>query len=187
MIFADDVASQPWRNGGGQSRELLAWPSSEQCDLRVALADIDKDGPFSTYDGVERWIVVISGVGIELGFSDRARRLLLGDEPLQFDGGDAPGCRLVDGPTRDLNMMVHGGRGVMRSVDAGVVWNEEFAVRGVFTAAAGTWSCHGETRRMPAMALLWLDGDAAGNWKFEYEEATSLPHAWWLGFTPSGD
>ena len=40
MIYADDIAPQPWRNGGGTTRELLAWPSAEHCNLRIALADI---------------------------------------------------------------------------------------------------------------------------------------------------
>ncbi len=185
VIAAEAVEPQAWRNGGGQTRELLAWPSPEHCDLRIAVADIDKDGPFSTYDGVERWIVVISGVGIELAFTDGEHRLLLGDAPLQFDGGDAPGCRLVDGPTRDLNLMVHGGSGVMRAVRHGEVWSDDFAMRGLFAAAAGTWTGRREQRGVPAMTLLWVSDDAGGDWSFQYDEPSSLPQAWWLGFSPT--
>lgn len=184
LIHADDVALKPWRNGGGQTRELLAWPSAEACNVRVAVADIASDGPFSAYDGVERWIVVISGVGIELTFSDGDRRLVRGDDPLCFDGADAPGCRLVDGSTRDLNLMVQAGRGVMRSVRPGFAWNEAFAMRGVFTVTAGRWAAGDQTCMVPAMTLLW-DDHATGDWTFEHDQPGALTQAWWLGFTPT--
>lgn len=183
-IRSNDVSLQPWRNGGGQTRELLAWPSTHDCKLRIALADIEKDGPFSTYDGVERWIVVISGVGIELNFGEQEHRLLAGDEPLCFDGADAPDCRLIDGPTRDLNLMVQGGSGAMRAVRPGVAWSDEFAMRGVFASAAGKLQAGGESRDVPAMSLLWAD-ELAGRWTFDYTERQTTTQAWWLGFTPS--
>lgn len=185
LIRAEDVALQPWRNGGGQTRELLAWPSTEQCSVRIAVADIAGDGPFSTYIGVERWIVVIEGVGIELAFHDGARRLLAGDAPLCFDGADAPSCRLLDGPTRDLNLMVQAGRGVMRSAQSGVAWNEDFAMRGVFAAASGRLEADANSYEVPQMSLLWFDDQASGEWTFRHHELHSMTQAWWLGFTPS--
>ena len=175
---------QPWRNGGGKTRELLAWPSAEDCRLRIALAEIEQDGPFSTYEGVERWIVVISGVGIELIFREQVIVLLGGDEPLCFDGADAPDCRLIEGATRDLNLMVQGGTGAIRAVRTGVAWSEDFAMRGVFASAAGTLHAAGEGREVPSMSLLWAD-ERAGEWTFDYTEAQSTTRAWWLGFTPS--
>lgn len=184
LIHADDVALQPWRNGGGQTRELLAWPSTDHCNLRIALADIEKDGPFSAYEGVERWIVVISGVGIDLSFSDGDRRLHLGDEPLRFDGSDAPGCRLLAGPTRDLNLMAQGGQGVMHAVQSGVAWNEQFAMRGVFAAEPGRLIAGDESCVVAARTLLWSE-HVTGDWTFEHDEPHSLTQAWWLGFTPA--
>lgn len=184
LIRAEDVALQPWRNGGGQTRELLTWPSAASCDLRIAVADISADGPFSSYDGVQRWIVAIAGVGIELRFCDRDQKLELGDEPLCFDGADAPHCRLLDGPTRDLNLMVQGGRGVLHSVRPGVPWSEGFAMRGVFSVAAGTLRAGQETLDVPAMSLAWID-EASGQWTFEFDEQQVNTQAWWLGFTPT--
>lgn len=185
LIRADDIALQPWRNGGGQTRELLAWPSAEQCNLRIALADIETDGPFSSYVGVERWIVVIAGVGIALSFSDAECRLLSGDEPLRFDGASAPECHLLDGPTRDLNLMAQGGRCAMRSVRPRTMWNEDFAMRGVFTTTSGRLTTSDGVHVVPAMTLLWLDNTASGNWTFEHNDPKSITQAWWLGFTPT--
>ena len=185
LIRSDDVALQPWRNGGGQTRELLAWPSAEQCDLRIAVADIAADGPFSSYEGTERWIVVLSGIGIALAFNDGERELLRGDDPLCFDGATAPGCRMLDGPTRDLNLMVRRGRGVMRPVRAGVAWTEAFAMRGVFTAEPGLWAARDETCVVPAMTLLRNEASDSAAWTFEHDNPQATTQAWWLGFTPT--
>jgi len=184
VIRCQDIESQPWRNGGGLTRELLTWPSADECDVRIAVADIAADGPFSSYEGVQRWIAVISGTGIELSFNDGDRQLLTGDEPLCFDGADAPGCRLLDGPTRDLNLMVRNGRGVMRKVTSSVAWNERFAMRGLFAATSGEWTAGDERVAMPAMTLLWDGSATPREWSFHSGEPSSETRAWWLGFTP---
>ena len=138
-IHADQAAPQAWRNGGGRTRELLAWPAGADWTLRVSLADIDADGPFSAFAGVQRWFAVVQGAGVRLQFHDGERRLLPGDAPLCFDGAAAPGCTLVAGPTRDLNLMVRGGTGAMRTVSAGQWWHEALTQRGLFTLVAGRW------------------------------------------------
>ena len=61
------TAPQPWRNGGGLTRELLAWPGSGDWVLRVSVADIEADGPFSAFPGIDRWFTVLSGAGVRLG------------------------------------------------------------------------------------------------------------------------
>ena len=43
-----DVAPQPWANGGGTTRELLV---AEDGAWRVSLAEIEQDGPFSSFPG----------------------------------------------------------------------------------------------------------------------------------------
>lgn len=129
---------------------------------------------------------MISGAGIRLAFSDDEREMILGDEPLCFDGANAPDCRLHDGPTRDLNLMVQGGRGVMRSVQPGVAWSEAFAMRGVFTTTVGRLKAAVESYEVPALTLLWTESPAGGDWTFEQDEPSSVTQAWWLGFTPDG-
>jgi hypothetical protein len=102
------VAPQPWRNGGGVTHELLAWPSAADWQLRLSVADIERDGPFSSFPGVQRWFCVLQGEGVLLEFNGQNKRLRLGDAPLGFDGAAAPGCLLLAGPTRDLNLMLRG-------------------------------------------------------------------------------
>lgn len=130
-----DVAAQPWRNGGGSTRELIALPDGGSWWLRVSVAEVAADGPFSVYAGVERWFAVVDGAGVVLGFADGERRIEAGGSVLRFDGADAPACRLIDGPTHDLNLMLRGGaRGSLQRAAAGTAWREAWAWRAVFTA-----------------------------------------------------
>ena len=85
-VALDAVRPQPWRNGGGVTRELLAWPARGEWNVRVSVADIDADGPFSALPGVVRWFAVIEGAGVELAFATGVRRVLPADPPLRFDG-----------------------------------------------------------------------------------------------------
>ena len=40
LIDAASVAPQAWRNGGGQTRELIAWPAGADWRVRISRADI---------------------------------------------------------------------------------------------------------------------------------------------------
>jgi uncharacterized protein len=108
MIALRDIPAQSWKNGGGITRELLTWPSKENWVLRISVADIVQDGAFSRFEGVHRAFAVIAGAGVTIQFSDGERSLTCESEPLLFDGGDAPYCKLIDGATRDLNIMWRG-------------------------------------------------------------------------------
>ena len=86
----------PWRNGGGRTRTLWTWPADcvdDAWQLRVSLADIDADGPFSAFPGVQRWFAVLQGAGVRLQLPAGPQVLGLHSSPLQFDGALAPGCR----------------------------------------------------------------------------------------------
>jgi len=107
---------QPWRNGGGVTRELLAWPAAEGWQVRISLADVAADGPFSFFPRVERWFAVLEGEGVKLRLLGREHRVERRSEPFHFDGEAEVRCKLVDGPTRDLNLMALRGRGSMQRV-----------------------------------------------------------------------
>ena len=186
-IPAARMAPAPWRNGGGRTRELLAWPSAADWRLRISLADIDQDGGFSAFPGTRRWFTVVEGGGVALGFDAAAeRRLVLGDAPLSFDGAAAPACRLLDGPTRDLNLMLRARRGSMHAVAAGQDWAEDHAMRGLFVRVAGRWTGDDASTRLAPRTLLWSDDPKlpATPWRFEPDQPDGSPAGWWLGYTP---
>ena len=138
IVALDGVAPTAWRNGGGRTRELLAWPPGPDWRLRISVADIDADGPFSAFPGVQRRFAVLSGAGVVLRVGDRDRRLTPADPPLAFDGADAPGCRLIDGATRDLNLMVRDGvEATLESALAGRAWAGNWPWRALYVDGAG--------------------------------------------------
>lgn len=184
LIHLDDVVPQPWKNGGGQTRELLAWPEAGAWSLRISLADIENDGPFSAFPGITRWFTVVQGRGVVLHFGSRTVTLGSGSDPVQFDGAAAPGCTLIDGPTRDLNLMLRGGEGEMRPARPGEPCNGRFAQQGLYTTVPGILHLeHGPPVELPANTLLWQSDEESGALRFEPAEPTPGPAAWWLGYS----
>ena len=180
-IDANAVAPQPWRNGGGSTRELLAWPDAEAWSVRISLAQIETEGPFSDFAGVERWFAVVDGAGVVLRFDDVEQHVVQGGSPLHFDGSHGPHCAPIDGPTRDLNLMLRGASGVMLRVEPGVPWPSEFGFKAIYAAAAGRWRGAGIECDVDACTLLWTDAPArSAAWTFEPALRGSAA-AWWLG------
>lgn len=106
---------QPWKNGGGQTREIVCQPagaSIEDFDWRVSIAGLRADGPFSCFASVERTMVLLDGPGVHLrsrcGAVDHALDQAL--QPFTFDGGLQIDARLLGGPSEDLNIMTRHGR-----------------------------------------------------------------------------
>lgn len=180
-VHLQDVPPQPWRNGGGSTQELLAWPAAADWALRISVARIDANGPFSAYPGIERWFAVVGGEGVVLRFAARRAMLSAGSEPLRFDGAAAPVCELLDGPTQDLNLMVRSdaGRGAMSLVAADQDWTSSAAVRAVYTAEAATLQVDGsEPLPLPAGTLAWSDRAADQTWRLH--AGSGGTRAWWL-------
>jgi uncharacterized protein len=145
------VAAVPWKNGGGITRELLAWPSAQDWSIRVSVADIARDGPFSAFPNVERHFAVLEGEGVELEGVGTIRR---DDQPVSFAGEAARGCRLLSGATRDLNVMIRRdrGRGFLQRLDTSgdTVVARGCTIQGIYDAAKETlYWCEGETGLSP--------------------------------------
>ncbi len=178
LVREADVTPVPWRNGGGLTRELLAWPSPNDWRLRLSVADVAQDGPFSPYPGVTRVFAVLQGAGVVLDFAGATHTVRPGDAPLVFDGEAAPGCRLLDSPVRDFNLMARGGRCALLPVES-APWHPPRGARvGLFARVAGTWSAGAESRLLPVHTLLFTDA-AAGRWTFQPHQPTAQA-GWWF-------
>ena len=109
-VVLADVAPSPWKNGGGTTRELLAWPSPADWVFRLSVAEVQADGPFSSFVGVQRWFAVLSGAGVRLRLGAAApfgvQALTTASAPFCFDGALPVDCTLMDGATQDFNLMV---------------------------------------------------------------------------------
>ena len=103
----------PWKNGGGRTAEIAAWsrePGAEAFDGRVSIAEIERDGPFSAFPGVDRTFVLLDGAGVVLTQGGVDVEVVARHEPVRFAGDEASSCRLVGGPVRAFNLMVRRGR-----------------------------------------------------------------------------
>lgn len=109
VVRLADIPATPWRNGGGVTRELAMWPDAGDWAWRMSVADVEKSGPFSKFEGIERWFAVLEGAGVQLDVAGVPHRVASGDAPLFFDGGADTDCELIDGKTRDFNLMVRRG------------------------------------------------------------------------------
>ncbi len=107
IIRVDEVAAVPWRNGGGVTRELLAWPDPRDWLLRVSVAEINASGPFSIFPGVDRWFAVLAGGGVRLETAGRAALELtdVDAELHHFPGDVVTHCTATGPATRDFNLM----------------------------------------------------------------------------------
>jgi uncharacterized protein len=177
IVQLNQVPAQPWRNGGGSTRELLAWPAAQRWQLRVSLASIEQDGAFSVFDGVQRWFAVVDGAGVALALPGGAAMQKPGDAPLSFDGAAAPMCQLLDGPTSDLNLMVKQGSGValMRLAQPGDEGAGPARWRGIFVADDAVLNIQGSELPLQAGSLLWSDVADRGTWQLRH-----AGRAWWM-------
>ena len=109
-----DYRRMPWKNGGGETREIAASPegaSLDNFDWRLSMARVASDGPFSQFPGIERTLSVLEGNGIVLTIEGMPP-ILLGKAraPFGFDASVKAEAALKDGPIVDLNVMSRKGR-----------------------------------------------------------------------------
>ena len=125
--------AQPWRNGRGVTHEIVRWPALPSAplaspdealrtgleapyELRISLAAVTADGPFSTFPGQRRWSILAGAGGVALA-PDPARagrtdvpafatvRLAAPGAVVELDGAVPLVARLLGGPTHLLNVL----------------------------------------------------------------------------------
>jgi len=113
IIRFAELRSEPWRNGGGVTRELASHPKAASAqdgawDWRVSIADVSKAGDFSTFPGMERVLTVIDGELLLLTV-DGAEHPLEKYRPFRFSGEASTRGDLPTGDIRDLNVITRTG------------------------------------------------------------------------------
>ncbi|HVE48438.1 MAG TPA: HutD family protein [Casimicrobiaceae bacterium] len=171
IVACDDVPKTPWKNGGGFARDLLSWPDSFDWALRISVADVERDGPFSDYAGVERWFAVLEGTGVTLSFADNGEKRILtrDDPPFRFDGARALHCTLASGPTRDFNVMfAHDrGEGSCAVVQSGQSWRDDSELRAIFSVSRLRLVLGDDSVELPPMSLAWSRQLRGQTWRVD--------------------
>ena len=166
LLSAREFRWMSWKNGQGRSAEIATWPAGSHDDFawRVAIADIERDVPFSAYPGYDRTIVLLDGGGVVLTHDGIAVELGSHDEPYRFPGEATVECRVVGSPVRAFNLMLRRGRaqGTLVVADAGSAIGGPFRF-GVCYASSGASECllpgHAPIGVAPGSALV-IDGGA---------------------------
>ena len=110
ILTPADYRVMPWKNGGGTTTEIHIHPPGagwDAFDWRVGIADIAQSGPFSSFAGIDRSIMLLErppDSGMRLAIDGRDVDLPLG-EFVDFAGESTPYGTLLGAPVRDFNVM----------------------------------------------------------------------------------
>ncbi|WFR83767.1 HutD family protein [Arthrobacter sp. Y-9] len=111
IIRFSSIRPEPWRNGGGVTREIARHPrgaSDGSWDWRVSIAEVGKAGDFSAFPGMERVISVIDGELLVLTV-DGEEHAMERYRPFRFSGDAVSSSALPTGDIRDLNVIARRG------------------------------------------------------------------------------
>lgn len=155
-----------WRNGGGETREIVSWPpGSPQFDWRASIATIAADGPFSAFPGIDRSITLLSGEGVHLCDGGQlSQRLSTVGAPFAFSGDLSLSAHLLGGTTMDFNLMTRRTVCASRVValrESGIITAGQ---GGVLYAIHGDWQLPDGTRFGKGDGFWWSISDRQAQW-----------------------
>lgn len=199
MITFLDLAQTPavpWKNGGGSTQALACWPPSagmDEFEWRVSVATIATSGPFSTFPGVDRQIMLLGGDGVHLHAAQAGWEHALDQrwQPFAFSGDDAVDCRMLGGRSTDFNLMHRRGawRGtlqVVRNAPPPVV-----GAAGLCLVVQGAWHCNagsdGPRVLQAGQGVWWTDEPGQGSdapWGVEPLRTDTAPALAWVALEP---
>lgn len=159
---------EPWANGAGSTTVILREPDDADWTIRMSVARVEHDGPFSDLPGTRRVLVPLDGP-MTLRFPDGRELTGARFQALQFSGAPAPVGILPEGPTRDFNLMLRGrarGEVLPRTLVDTMVVPSEPGLRWLVYLDAGRATVHvGADTRLalnPHDAALVTPGGAMG-------------------------
>ena len=149
-----DLAVSRWRNGGGETRELISYPPGAAAfEWRASIATLAQDGPFSAFPGVDRIITLLHGDAVALtapGVEQRLTPL----QPWAFAGELALNARLEGGISEDFNIMTRRGQW---QATVEVVTHAVSSPHGVAWVLAGAWQLANGERLTAQQGAAWVD------------------------------
>jgi len=113
LLRHDTYDRKPWNNGGGMTQEVWLWPEAalqDGFDIRVSLASIEADGPFSAFPEIDRTITLVGGSCFVLDFDGNHEQPIEFLQPYSFDSAQTPSSRLDSGSASAFNVMTRRGR-----------------------------------------------------------------------------
>lgn len=159
---------RPWKNNCGVSEDIIVSPTagaSRDPSWRVALATVDRDVPFSSFQGMDRILMPIGPAGMELTVDGELKRLPR-YSVLSFPGEASVAAHNVRAPSQDINVMVDRRAGTAALSRRYVVGSTPLRAPAerevvVIVALAPTLRFNGKPLRVGDAIL--LEGDGSGD------------------------
>ncbi|MGK3140759.1 HutD/Ves family protein [Pantoea sp. C2G6] len=149
-----DLAVSRWRNGGGETREIISFPpGSDRFGWRASIATLAQAGPFSAFPGVDRIITLLHGDPVQLT-GPAVQHRLLPEQPWAFAGEWPLEARLQGGVSEDFNIMTR--RGEWQATVT-IVTAPVSSLHGVAWVLAGEWQCTEGQRLTAQQGAWWVD------------------------------
>ena len=111
IIQQSTYKRMPWKNGLGDTLEILVNEDEHGQRFRISQAAVVEDGLFSDFQGLHRTLVLLNGEGMALSHQNEAAihtetQLSTLLDMARFAGGEKTYAELTNGPIEDLNVMV---------------------------------------------------------------------------------
>jgi environmental stress-induced protein Ves len=151
--------TESWANGAGTTTLVMREPDDADWTVRISVAKVEHDGPFSELPGTRRVLVPLDA-SMTLRFQDGNQLGCARFGSLHFDGSPAPMGILPEGPTRDFNLMLRGdmrGEVLSRTLVDAMVLLPEPGLRWLVYLDSG----HALLRAGPGKTLILNPQDAA--------------------------
>lgn len=148
-----DLPVSRWRNGGGETREIVSYPPGEaDFAWRASIATLSSDGAFSRFPGIDRVITLLRGDSVRLSTAAVTHELTP-LQPWSFPGEWAIDAAL-HGESEDFNIMT---RRDSWQAQVAVVTQANSSLHGVAWVMAGEWRLENGERAGVAEGWWWLD------------------------------
>lgn len=113
LIPHASLRAAAWKNGGGSTTEIAVSPKGagfEDFDWRISLATITASGPFSSFPGIDRSLMLVDGASVSLTIDGTRKVVLTAAQPMLWFPGEADVSAVVTAATTDFNVMTRRSR-----------------------------------------------------------------------------
>ncbi|WP_437613224.1 HutD/Ves family protein [Erwinia sp. V71] len=150
----DTLPVSKWRNGGGETREIISWPpDASEFGWRASIATIASSGDFSLFPGVDRVITLLQGDKVALHSEGHLLQTLTPDQPFAFRGELPIHATLHGATSHDFNIMTR-----RDQFDSAVIVTDsaQQSEMGVCWVIRGEWQC-GAQRLQAGEGAWWTE------------------------------
>ena len=181
FIPQECLCAAPWKNGGGSTMEIAISPAGAglmDFDWRISLATITASGPFSSFPGIDRSLMLVDGDSVQLTLDGTRKVTLSASQPMLWFPGEAAVLAQVKGVTTDFNVMTRRDRcrHQLEKITAPGRLVRRSAATLLFIAGEGAVLARGGEQQF-ALArydALLLDADDAQEWRLDALQRTAV-------------